>query len=164
MAKRSKISFRIALIVGVVEILAMAALFLIMNQTLTRILEKNAISDLNVIAKDRAQIIETYISGCVDFLDCYSKASEIRDVLLQPEDPEAIEASRAYTNHVADGHKDIEGLYVAKFDTYVLAHINPDSVDKTFREPGSAKELEDTIRKEGKAFCTGIVMAPVSKR
>lgn len=160
---RKKIGNKIALLIGLVEIIAMTILFLVMNQNLTRILEAKAIHDMNVIACDRAQIVETYIADCVDFLNGYAKATENREVLEHPDDPAYIKASRDYTDLYAEGYTDIEGLYVAKWDTYVLSHTNPDSVDQTFRDAESAKALEDMIRLNDRPFCTGIVQAPVTK-
>ena len=164
MSSRKRIGNKIATIIGLVEIIAMMILFLVMNQNLTRILEAKAIHDMNVIARDRAQIVETYIADCVDFLNGYAKASENREVLEHPDDPARIKASRDYTDLYAEGYTDIEGLYVAKWDTYVLAHTNPDSVDQTFRDEESAGVLEEKIRLEGRPFCTGIVQAPVTKQ
>ncbi len=163
MKKNKRIGIKIALLIGLVEIAAMVILFIVMNQSLTRILEDKAIDDMNVIARDRASIVEVYIDDCVDFLNGYAKATENREVLLHPEDQEKIQASRDYTKLYAEGYTDIEGLYVAQWDTYVLAHTNPDSVDQTFRDAESAKTLEDMIKAEGRPFCTGIVQAPVTK-
>ncbi|MCR5451705.1 MAG: sensor domain-containing diguanylate cyclase [Lachnospiraceae bacterium] len=164
MKKTKRISIKIAFVIGLVEIITMAVLFFVMNQNLTGILEKTSIEDMNVIAKDRAGIVETYITDCVDFLNGYHKATEIREALENSDDPKYIQLAQDYTDRFAEGYADIEGLYVAKWDTYVLAHINPDSVNQTFRTPESAKELEDMIKKKGKAFCTGIVQAPVTKK
>lgn len=164
MKRSRRIGIKIALLIGLVETAAMVILFLIMNYSLTRILEDKAVSDMNVIARDRAQIVEVYINDCVDFLNGYAKATENREVLEHPEDPAYIQASRDYTRLYAEGYTDIEGLYVARWDTYVLAHTNPDSVDQTFRDAESAKTLEDMIRAAGRPFCTGIVQAPVTKK
>lgn len=157
------IGVKIALLLGAVEIIAMVVLFLVMDDNLTKILEEKAIKDMNVIAQDRAELAEAYIDSCCDLLDGYSKSAEIRGVLEHPEDEAALAASREFTLRYADGHDNIEGLYVAKWDTWVLAHINPDSMDKTFREADSAKELEDRIRAMGCSFCTGVVLAPVTR-
>ncbi len=64
-----RISTKIAVLVGIVEIVAMAALFMVINHNMTTILEKKAFSDMDVIAKDRAQLVETYIQGCCDYID-----------------------------------------------------------------------------------------------
>ncbi len=148
---------------GTALIVSMVVLFFIMNYSLTATLKDNAIKDMNVIARDRAGLVETYIDGCIDFLESYSRSEEAIRVLKNPEDPEALRKAREYTLRCASDYDYLEGLYVAEWDTYVLAHINPNSMDQTFRDPASAKELEDMIREEGKPFCTGIILAPVSK-
>ena len=54
-----RISIKIAAIIGIVELFAMSLLFLIINHNLTKVLEKKAINEMNVIAADRAQLVET---------------------------------------------------------------------------------------------------------
>ncbi|MCR5748555.1 MAG: diguanylate cyclase [Lachnospiraceae bacterium] len=164
MIGNKRISAKIAYVIGLVEIAAMMLLFFVVNSYLTRILQDKSIHDMNVIARDRAGIVETYIEDCVDFLNGYYKATEVREVLENRDDPEYIKKAVDYTNLYCKGYDDIEGLYVAEWDTYVLAHINPDSMYQTFRDPESAKELEDSIKAAGRAFCTGIVQAPVTKK
>ncbi len=158
----NKISFRIAMIVGIVVTLAMLLLFAVVNLNLSMELTNRVKRDMNLIAKDRSQIIETYIEGCVEMIDAYARTPEIREVLKSGRDPEAIRRARSFTEGFAEAYDHMEGLYVAEWDTYVLAHINPDSVDKTFRDAVSAAELEEQIRTKGHAFCTGIVRAPVT--
>ncbi len=58
MSNRKRIGNKIAILIGLVEIIAMTILFFVMNHYLTRILEVKAIHDMNVIARDRAQIVE----------------------------------------------------------------------------------------------------------
>ena len=161
---KKRVSFKIALIIGVVEIIAVLLLFIVTNHHLTEILTQKAIADMNIIAKDRAQLVETYINDCCDFLSGYSRASEIIKVLEEPSDPEALKNAAEYTERYAEGYTDIEGLYAAQWDTFVLAHINPDSVNQTFRDEDSAKSLEKLIRSNKMPFCTGIVLAPVTKK
>ncbi len=84
--------------------------------------------------------------------------------MQHPDDPAYIQAARAQTKLYAKGYDDIEGIYAAQWDTFVLTHINPNSVDKTFRDADAAKELENMIRDRADVFCTGIVLAPVTKR
>lgn len=161
--KSVRISAKIALLFAAVEIVSVFFLYKIMNGKITCILEDRSAEDMSVIARDRAELIETYIEGCCDFLDGYSKAAEIVDVLENPSE-QNIKRAREYTNKCAEGKKFMEGLYVARWDTYVLAHINPDSVDKTFRDAKGANNLEAQIRQRKKSFCSGIVMAPVTKK
>ena len=129
--KTTRISAKIASLLAFISIASIFFLYRIMNGKISRILEDKTAEDMSVIARDRAELIETYIEGCCDFLDGYSKAAEIVEVLENPSEKN-IQRAREYTNKCAEGKNYMEGLYVARWDTYVLAHINPDSVDKTF--------------------------------
>ena len=116
----NKISFRIAMIVGIVVTLAMLLLFAVVNLNLSMELTNRVKRDMNLIAKDRSQIIETYIEGCVEMIDAYARTPEIREVLKSGRDPEAIRRARSFTEGFAEAYDHMEGLYVAEWDTYVL--------------------------------------------
>ena len=161
---KKHVTARLTVVIGAVALISMALLFLVVNHHITTMLKDKAVADMNVIAGDRAELVETYIQGCCNFVDAYSRTSEAAEVLAHPQDPEAIKAARDITESIAGNREGLEGLYIAQWDTYVLAHINPDSVDKTFREADSAAELEAQIRKADAAFCTGIVQASVTKK
>ncbi|MBO4396529.1 MAG: hypothetical protein J5819_09315 [Eubacterium sp.] len=161
---KKHITIRFVFVIGLVEVVALVALFILMNIHITKRLEDRVISDMSVIARDRAELVETYIRGCIDYVDEYSHLPEAADALENPNDSGIIDNLREVTREVAADRNDIEGLYVAQWDTYVLAHINPDSVDKTFRDEEGARELEEKIRKADAGFCTGIVQAPVTKK
>lgn len=149
---------------GGILVVLMTLLFLVVFFITSGSVGDKALSGMKVFAKDRAQLVETYIQGCCDYLEGFSKSTEVRDVLENPLDTDCLKAVRNTTSRIASDRENLEGLYVAKWDTYVLAHNNPDSMNKTFRDKDSALELEDQIKKVGTAFCTGIVQAPVTKR
>lgn len=158
------ISIKITFLVIIAEIMVMVFLFLFLNGRLSDILEKRLLSDMGIIAHHRADLAENYIEGRCDFLNGYARCIEALGVLEDPENQTLVEAARDCTNNYAAGYTSLEGLYLASWDTYVLAHTNPDSMDKTFRTPEAAKELENLIKKHQTAFCTGIVQAPVTKK
>ncbi|MEE3466828.1 MAG: hypothetical protein VZQ83_00150 [Eubacterium sp.] len=155
---------RLTVVIGAVSVICMVMLFLALDYYSTSKIKEKAVGDMSVIANDRAELVETYIQGCCNFIDVYSHSTEVRVALENPKDADALKAIREITTQMAEHQDSIEGLYVAQWDTYVLAHINPDSMDKTFREPDEAKELEKRIRKVDAPFCTGIVQAPVTKK
>ena len=164
MLKKRRISLKIAAVTGIVEIIAMTALFFTTNHFLTKILEQKSIADMQIIAKDRAELVETYIKGCCDFLDSYSKNPEVISVLKNRNDKNFINKMRKATIEYTKLNPSLEGLYIADWNTFVLTHNNPSSCDKTFRNKKSAEYLERTIKEKGRAFCSGIVLAPVTKQ
>ena len=158
-----RVAIKIALVAAIFEAIVMTVIFVLVNQSLTETLEERVMHDVTVIATDRAALAESYIQSCCCYLNGYSKATEVRKALENPDNPEVLEELKKYTLRYAKGRDNIEGLYTAKWDTWVLSHVNPDSVNKTFRDAEGAKELEMQIREEKKAFCSGIVLAPVTQ-
>ena len=155
---------KIAALIGLVEVVAMSSFFLIINLTLSKLLENKAMSDMNVIARDRAQLVETYISGCCDFLNGYSKTPAVVEFFSDKNNPEYFSRIKKLTDSYASCNDFIEGLYAADWDTFTYVHTNPESVNKTFRSKEKAKELEENIKSYDEAFCTGIVLAPVTHK
>ena len=122
--RTKKISIKIAIIIGIVELLAMALLFVAVNHSLTSILAVKAISDMNAIARDKAQLVETYIENCCDFVEGYSKTLEVREILQDKTNPRTLKRIDELTEKYGRGHIFVEGLYVAEWNTNVLSHIN----------------------------------------
>ena len=56
-----KVSFKVALLVGTVEIITMAVLFLLINRSVTQVLTDKVMKDMDIAAKDRAEIVDTYM-------------------------------------------------------------------------------------------------------
>ncbi len=156
--KRNTLIFAVAVVI-LISLLFLVATFITIGS-----IEDKALSDMKVVANDRAQLVETYIQGCCDYLEGFSKTTEVREVLENPLDTDLLKAVRDTTARISNDMEYLEGLYVAKWDTYVLAHNNPDAMNQKFRNKDEALELEDQIKKVGKAFCTGIAEAPVTKR
>ena len=159
---KMKVSVRMAVILGLTDILVMGVLYGIVSYNLEKVLRAKAVNDMAAIAQDTANLIDTYIYWCCDFVNGYSRMSEIRDVLDHDKDPALYAKAQEATDRYAEGYHDIEGLYVANWDTYVIAHTNPDSIDQTFRDEESALELQLRATEERTAYCTGIVKAPVT--
>ena len=162
MLKIKKTSIKIAALIGIVELLAMSVLFVALNYGITKILKNHAISSMNSFARDRAQIVETYIENCCDFIDGYGKSPVVSKILQDKNNPANIQMLSELTSKYASGHNSLEGLYVAEWDTNVLSHIDQTYINKAFRQPDDAKALERKIKAEGKPFCLGIIKSPVT--
>lgn len=157
-------NIKIAILIGIIEAVLMFIMFLVIDFNLSGILKKNAVDNMHIVARDRAQIVESYINGCVDVLEGYSKSTEAREMLMHKGEQEYIDRLQKYTNEYAKSCDNLEGLYIAEWDTFVWAHTNPDSILKTFREKDAAEDLRRQIVQRNQAFCTGIVLAPVTKK
>lgn len=162
--KKLSISGKITICITVVQVIVMLFVFLATTTGVVRVLTERAMSDMDVMAEDRAQILEQYIKRCTEYLDDFSHDEAVVNLLKNPNDKEAIKKAQAYVDIFAEGEKNIEGLYVASMETYTYVHNNPESINKTFREGAALIQLKDQLLAHDDAFCTGIAMAPVSQR
>lgn len=162
MLLRKRISIKIAAIIGAIGLIAMAALFFTINHFLTAILEKKSIEDMNVIVRDRAELIETYIQDCCDFMDGLSKSSEVIELLENPDDKNRQKDMQATLIKFAKQNSSIEGVYVAKWDSFVLSHNISEYCGKTLLSKEEAKDMEEFVKNSKGAFCAGIVSSPMT--
>lgn len=161
--KKRSIAFKVSIFVVIIQLLIMSLLLSFAIKNSTEMLENIALSDLEVIARDRAELVEMYFNESTNFLDSFTKNEVVYNAVANPT-PENIKLVQEYIDRYAEGVSNIEGLYVADMDTYVYAHTNPDSVNRTFREGDKLYQLQRMLERSQKAFCTGIVTAPVTKQ
>lgn len=161
--KRSTIVFKVSIFIVIMQLLIMSLLLSFASRDTTKLLENTELNNLQVIAKDRAEMVEMYIDKCTKYLDAFSRNEVIYNVCADPT-PENILEAQKYIDRYSKGVPNMEGLYVADMNTYVYAHLNPVSVKKTFRSGDSLYELQRMLERSSKAFCPGLVTAPVTKQ
>lgn len=159
-----KCSHKTTLLVSLIELFSMALVFGLSTHSISMISRNNAIKKMEVVAMDRSFIISGYVEEYEHFLDEFALISEVSECASNPDDAELRKKAQEYTDRFAERRGNLEGLYISEWDTYVLTHINPNSLNKTFREGDSLKQLQDELLKHEDAYCNGIVTAPVTKQ
>lgn len=71
-----------------------------------------AIENMQTITLERAQIIRNYMNKTEDILTAYSKAGEVRTLLENPSDKNAVDAVQKYTERFAKDVANLEGIYI----------------------------------------------------
>lgn len=125
------------------QILVMTMLSVFVVRAITTDTRNSTINSMKTIVQDRSQIIGNYVEEAERTLLSYSRAGEIRDILRDPEDPDAVAAAQAYTEAFSGDIANLEGLYVSEWNTHVLAHTNPEVVGITTREGGSLRDAAE---------------------
>ena len=98
-----------------------------------------------------------------EILRAYTSAPIIKEALHNPEDPEVLETVQQYTLDYFGKLDGWEGIYLAKWDSFVLAHPAPPVVGKPLREGEPLKQLQNSILAcNGDVFNTGIMVSPAS--
>lgn len=152
----------------IVQLIILTLVFLLITISISRSTRKNAIDHMSTITDERASIIDSYVDNAERTLTYYSKAGQIRALLENPDNPELVAAAQKYTEDFSKDVDNLEGIYVSKWSTQVLAHTNPDVVGMITRpvkdgDDTKLKQLQDAMTKAGDdVYDTGIIISPAS--
>ena len=90
----------------------------------TKNIQENTIDSMQTIVEDRSKLIENYVHETESYLTAYSRAGEIKQLLLNPADEDAVVSAQKYTEVYSSDIEHLEGIYVSEWDAHVLAHTN----------------------------------------
>ncbi len=98
-----------------------------------------------------------------EILRTYSTAPIVKEALENPEDPDVLARLQQYTLDYFGKLDGWEGIYLADWNSVVLAHPAPPVIGKTLREGDALKGLQDSILSAGgEVYNTGIMTSPAS--
>ncbi len=97
-----------------------------------------------------------------EFLMAYSTAPIIKEVLLNPDDPDIQAEAQQYTLDFFEKLNGWEGLYLCDWNSKVITHPAPPVIGKVLREGDSLKQLQDSILAADGVYNTGIMESPAS--
>lgn len=164
-ARRKGLSLvqKIVICILILQVFVMLGLSIFMVVTITDDKKQTITDNLETIVQERSQIIENYVAETESVLTAYSRAGEVKSILQNPEDPEAVAKAQTYTETFSADINNLEGLYVSEWNTHVLAHTNAQVVGIITREGDPLKALQDTLTEKGETvYNTGIIISPAS--
>lgn len=154
-----KLSVRVSSIILLVTLAGMTALWLIISQNVTSIVESNISNQMNDAVTSRAKIIQDYVSGTENTMVEFSLSSEVKNLLRSSDDPDAVAASQAYTEKFGAVEGIFEGLYIATPDSHVITHTNPKVVGIYTRTGEGLESLQRDILSKQQVTNAGIMMS-----
>lgn len=162
MKQKKKVAYRITSYIMALQIIVFAVLYIFMSRTITGNIRENTIESMKTIVDDRSQIIESYVREAESHLTAYSRAGEIKDLLLHPTDSSTVAAAQGYTERFSQDIDRLEGIYVSEWNTHVLAHTNESVVGITTREGDPLKQLQDSMLEADGVYNAGFIFSPAS--
>ena len=131
MFKNMKLTKKITILMSIIVALFMVLLFIIISNNTSNMMEKSAIDSMITMIESKEQLIEEFISNSEDMLIAFSKSSDIKKLLASPNNNNIFRYTQNYTDEYYSLLDNWEGLYVAEWDTHVIAHSNPNVVGIT---------------------------------
>lgn len=156
-------SIGIITIILIAQIIVMAVVYYFVDFSVTGTMKENAVKTMETVSQERSQIIENYIVDTENYLTAYSRAGEIKALLKDPSDPDAVREAQAYTEQFSKDREYLEGIYTSDWQTNVLAHTNPKVVGITTREGEALSALQKLLLDSEKVYNAGIIISPASK-
>lgn len=156
------ISKRIGAVIIAVTLIGILSLILLSANKASGIIREQTINQLEDAVDARSVVIDDYIVSIEYDLARYGQSDEVKNALLNPEDPTAQERLQAFTIAFTKVSGDYEGLYTCDLETKMLAHSDPQYTGQYNRKGDAVKQLLDQILVEGKITNRGIMVSPAT--
>jgi len=137
--------------------------YLFVNSSSSKVVGEIITNQMTDAVESREALIEEYIASAEQHMIAYAQSDEVKDVLLNQNDKELQKRAQEYTVDFAEVKGIFEGLYVANYESCILAHNNESSVGIYTREGEALNVLHDTILNEKEKLTnSGIIQSPSS--
>jgi len=155
-----KLATRIGIITTIITLAGMTLLWRIVSTNAAYMVKSDITNQMTDAVESRAAIINEYVLSAEEYMAAFALGSEVRGLLLDPEDPMLLAQAQKYTENFAAAKGIFEGLYIATPDTYILTHTSHDAIGMTTRSGNSLKTFQDTILSQQKLTNLGIMKSP----
>ncbi len=158
--ENKKLATRIGAITTAITLIGMALLWLVVSTNTASMVKSDITNQMTDAVESRAAIINEYVLSAEEYMTAFALGSEVRDLLLNPNDPGLLERAQKYTEDFAAVKGVFEGLYIATPDTHVLTHTSQGAIGMTTRSGNSLKTFQDTILSRRELTNLGIMKSP----
>ncbi len=158
--ENKKLAARIGIIMAAITLIGMLILWIIVSNNAAAMVKSDITNQMTDAVESRAAIINEYVISAEEYMAAFALGSEVRQLLLDPEDPVLLRQAQQYTEDFAAVKGVFEGLYIATPDTHVLTHTSEGAIGITTRSGDSLKTFQDTILAQRKLTNLGIMKSP----
>lgn len=155
-----KLATRIGVITTVITAVGMALLWLVVSTNAASMVKKDITNQMTDAVESRAAIIDEYVLSAEEYMTAFALGSEVRELLLNPDDPELLAQAQKYTEDFAAVKGIFEGLYIATPVTHVLTHTSQGAIGMTTRSGDGLTTFQNTILAQQKLTNLGIMKSP----
>ncbi|NBI10319.1 methyl-accepting chemotaxis protein [Colidextribacter sp. OB.20] len=158
--QNKKLAARIGILTTVITLIGMLLLWLVVSTNAASVVKNDITNQMTDAVESRAAIINEYVLSAEEYMTAFALGSEVRDLLLDPDDPVLVAQAQKYTEDFAAVKGVFEGLYIATPNTHVLTHTSQGAIGITTRSGDSLKTFQDTILAQRQLTNLGIMKSP----
>ena len=161
MLKNMKLAVKTSIFMIIVLVIGFFLLWKVVDQTTSSIVGDNITNQMTDAVKSRAAIIDDYVKASEDYLIAFAQAQEVRDLLLDPTSEQKQKTAQEYTVSFANTKGNFEGLYIATYETEVLAHTVSSAIGTFNRAEGEGRTgFQNTTLAKRELTNGGILRSP----
>lgn len=155
-----KLAARTGIVTTVITLAGMLLLWLTVSINAASTVKNDITNQMTDAVESRAAIINEYVASAEEYMSAFALGSEVRELLLNPDDPALTETAQQYTTDFANVKGIFEGLYITTPQTHVLTHTSEGAIGMTTRTGDSLKTFQDTILSRQELTNLGIMKSP----
>ncbi len=158
--KNLKLATKISVIVICILTIGLAVLWKSMDASVSSMIEKQILGNLNEAAGSRSEIAQQYVEAAEAYLLGYGQSVELKEALLHPEDAEVVAKAQEYTKSYGAVNGNLENIYLADYGSTVLVSFVEGPIGKTLREGDSLKQLQGQVFGSKEITNVGVLESP----
>lgn len=162
MIKNMKMKTALIIVISFFSILCLSFLYVTTQSGMTRLMKTSAKEKMKTSLNSQAALVDEYVAHQEDLLKKYSISPEVVDYLKDLNNVSKKEKAQAFTEKYYAGLDNWEGLYVAEWNTHIIAHSNKKVIGMYTRKGDSLKQLQNAMTKENGLYDAGIIISPAS--
>ena len=130
---KKKLAARIGIVTTAITLVGMTLLWLVVSTNTAAMVKNDITNQMTDAVEARAVIIDDYVRSAEEYMTAFALGSEVRELLLEPDDLALTARVQRYTEEFAAVKGVFEGLYIATPDTHVLTHTSQGAIGMTTR-------------------------------
>lgn len=158
--KNVKLATKISSIVIFILMVGLIVLWQCTNVRVSSVMKEQILEQMNDAVATRSEIIEQYVQSAESYVIGYGQSLELKNALLNPGDGNAVIDAQVFTEAYAKVNKNLENVYVANYDSKVLASYVKGPVGKKLREGEALQQLQERLFASQNIWNAGIMMSP----
>lgn len=163
LAKNLKISIAFMGSVILSTLLCISLLYQLASHSSQETLQTSMQHNMDTYLQAELSTVQEFVTTSEKSLLLFSKSPEVKALLKDQKNTNLQKSVQNYTVDYYNGLTNWEGLYVANWDTKVLAYNIPAVIGKVMREGDRLKQLQDAMTTSSTGiYNTGIIVSPGS--
>ncbi len=155
--KNLKLATKISIMAVSILAVGLFILWLGVTNTLSRIMKESVIQNMNKTVSARKEVIDQYVKTAEDYLAGYGQNEALTDAIINKDNPNKITRAQDYTESYASVNAELENIYLADYNSTVLASYVTGAIGITLREGESLEQLNSNLYASTNVFNTGVM-------